>query len=44
MLFPDGQRPSLQQKCAVLVLFFKLAPVAAGGDRLKTNINRKIKG
>jgi len=37
----DGQRPSLQQKCAVLGLFFKLASVVAGVDRLKTAFNQK---
>jgi len=33
----------LQQKCAVLGLFFKLASVAAGVDRLKTAFNQKNK-
>jgi len=28
----DGQRPSLQHESAVLGLFCKLPPVAAGGD------------
>ena len=37
----DGQRPTLQHECAVLRLFFKLATVAAGVDRLGTVFNQK---
>jgi len=47
------RRPSLQQKCAVLGLFFKLASVVAGAclrathrqvDRLKTAFNQRNQG
>ena len=44
MFFFDGQRPSLQHESAVLVVFFRLVSVVAGVDRLKVNVNRKIKG